>query len=140
MPAGYGADLVVLQTRDPRWIHAYWELAPSTVAQGREKLGADEGASAELVLRLHPEETSRWSDVRLTPGSQDWYLEVEPDGAWFVEIGLKGSRGTFLPLIRSNSVRTPPDRPSDRIDEEWGVLRGIDPALEPTPYSMPKPA
>lgn len=146
LPATYGVDLILLQPRDPRWLHAYWELAAGTVAKGRARLGA-EGSAAELILRVHEEGSSRSFDlrgltaqdrsfdVRLVPGSQDWYLEVEPDRGWFVEIGLKSSQGSFLPLARSNVVRTPPDRPSDRIDETWGVLEGVEPAAGPAPTS-----
>jgi len=108
-------------------LHAYWEFRADTLHRGRERLGA-QGARAEWILRVYEEESSRWFDIHLTPQANDWYIEVNPPGrAWTVEIGFKAPSGAFVALARSNTVSTPPDRPSDLIDEKWGVLREIAP-------------
>jgi hypothetical protein len=118
-------DLIVLQPRDPWWLHTYWELLESTVARGRKKLGV-EGSAAELTLRVYEEGTSRWFDIRLAPGAADWYIEVNPpDSSWTVEIGLKTRWGRFLALARSNTVRTPPAGPIEGMNGKWGYLRAF---------------
>ena len=138
-PTSYGADLIVVQPRDPWWLHSYWELMPAALERGRARLG-DEARDAHMVLRVYEEDTPRWFDVPLTHDARDWAIPVDPpDRAWTVEIGLKGPRGTFVALARSNTVRTPPDRPSDRIDETWGWLSSI-PAGWPGVSSMVRPA
>lgn len=138
LPSSYGHNLIVLQPRDPRWLHAYWELTPAHVAQGRAKLGAEEGA-AVWILRVYEEESPRWFDVDLSPGASDWTLQVESDRTWLVEIGLRALSGRFVPLARSNRVRTPPDRPSERIDPEWGPIDSLS-AGWPSPSSEENPA
>ena len=121
---------MIIQPRDPSWIHAYWELNFQTLDSGRAKLGP-EGREAELFLRVYELrgqslarfDVARWFDVGVYHRIGDWTLEMSPpDRAWGVEIGLKCRGGTFIPLARSNIVRTPPNQPSDRVDEKWGVL------------------
>ncbi|MBI3333352.1 MAG: DUF4912 domain-containing protein [Candidatus Omnitrophica bacterium] len=124
-PAAYRVDQIVLQPRDPRWIHAYWELLPETVSHGWAELGK-EGAASRMILRVCEEESGRWFDIDLKVDARDWTIAVEPpDRGWTVEIGLRAPSGRFLALARSNTVRTPPDHPSDRIVEDWGLLEGL---------------
>lgn len=138
LPTQYGLDALVLQVRDPYWIHAYWEITPETEAKARRELGG-EGLSAEKILRVYDEDSPRFFDIPVSPVANDWYLEVSPsDRAWTVELGLKSRSGGFVKLLRSNTVRTPPDRPSERIDERWGWLRSI-PEGWPAPSSMERP-
>ena len=121
LPARYGEDRIVLQARDPWYLHVYWELRSETVERGKRALGAQD---AFFALRVHELE-SGWFDVSVSGDLGDWYLHVTPDRGWFVEIGLKTSDGRFYSLARSNTVRTPPDKPSDRIDERWGLLKEL---------------
>ena len=122
LPAGYGIDLIILQVRDPQTLYAYWELKPSTVAQGRKKLG-EEGAHAEPTLRVFENNTYLF-DIQLSPHATDWFIEgLHPHQrfraaaasgrrttypSWRAAIGLKGRSGTFVILARSNTVETPP--------------------------------
>ncbi len=145
LPSSYGQDLIVLQTRDPRWLHAYWELRPETVETGMRRLGESAG-SASWILRVYEEGSSRWPhhlpyppevdlskkwgpsaprqvegwfDVEFGPGSTDWHFQAQPDREWSVEIGLKDRNGRFVPLARSNWARTPPEGPSDAGPSSW---------------------
>lgn len=130
LPSSYGQDIIIAQPRDPNWIHVYWELKLETLESGKGKLGS-QGAQAHLTLRVYELkndsarkfDAARWFDIGIYHHIGDWTIEVSPpDRAWCVEIGLKTRAGLFIALARSNIVRTPPDRPSDRIDEKWGVL------------------
>ncbi len=119
---------MILQVRDPYWIHAYWELREATLAQGRKKLAA-EGPQARLTLRVYRVKPPRSFDILLTGGASDWAVQVEPAGStWWVEVGLKSPSGRFELLIRSKRVTTPPDRPSEEIDQAWGFLEGTFPS------------
>lgn len=138
LPSSYGQDLIVLQPRDPWWLHAYWELTPPRVAAGRAELGA-EASSAGWILRVYDEDSPRSFDIGLSPGASDWAFEVKPDRTWIVEIGLRALSGRFVPLARSNRVRTPPDRPSERIDPEWGLIGSLS-GGRPSPSSAERPA
>ncbi len=110
----FGKGLVILQVRDPKSLYAYWELGSLLLARGRARLR--DGRSARLVLRVYRlEEANRvfehWADIDLVGGSSDWYLSVDPAGRmWVVEIGWLSADGEFVPLVRSNAVRTPPEK------------------------------
>ena len=113
LPSRYHVDQIIVMPRDPWWLTAYWELLPSTLEQGRKKLNEEE---VQLILRVYENGTIHRCDVSVSDSISDWTLEVIPDRAWGVEIGLRSSTGQFLPLVRSNRTRTPPDRPSHGLD------------------------
>jgi len=62
-------------------------------------------------------------DISLTPEARDWYVEVGRAAAWWcLALGRLGPDGRFETIVRSNTVETPADRPSDEIDGAWGLL------------------
>jgi len=38
LPGGYGKDRLVLQVRDPWWLHAYWEITLATWDSLKQRL------------------------------------------------------------------------------------------------------
>ena len=110
----FGNGLIVLQVREPISIYVYWELGSVLLVRGRAKLR--DGRSARLVLRVYRlEEVNRvfehWADIDAAGGYSDCYLSVDPAGRmWVVEIGWLSASGEFVPLVRSNAVRTPPEK------------------------------
>ena len=89
LPLGYGDGRVVLLARDPRWLHAYWDIAEESRAPLRERGGS-------LVLQLH-DVTDReftgqnsWSMQRIEVGEEarSWYLPLPPlERCYLVEVG-----------------------------------------------------
>jgi len=121
LPDRYGETRLVAQARDPRWLHAYWELAE---ADERRAVGG------RTVLRIYELTTARfssktirrWDDITPTPEARDWFIEVgRPASWWCLELGVAGPGG-FVPLVRSNLVETPADRPSDEYEADWPRL------------------
>src|SRR5262245_60048707 len=41
LPRGYGHDRIVALPRDPWWVHAYWEISPTSRVQALRTLGAE---------------------------------------------------------------------------------------------------
>ena len=121
LPERYGQTRLILQARDPHWVHAYWELS------GAAERRADGGRARLRVYELSepqfsPQTIRRWFDVTLTPEARDWFIEVgQPAAWWCVELGILDPEG-FVPLVRSNLVETPADRPSDEFEEGWPRL------------------
>mgnify|MGYP001613009619 CR=1 FL=1 len=128
LPAGYGRDKIVLQTRDPWWLHAYWEVNGSTMERLRQQL-RDEWFSARLTLRVYDvtnivfdgKNAHRYFDIELTADANNWYIDVGgPGRSWIVDLGLK-LPDRFITIVRSNIAFTPLDGPSWITDEEWMV-------------------
>ena len=129
LPWGYGADKIVIQTRDPWWIHAYWELNQSALDGLRERLG-DTFFNAKRVLRIYDvshiifdgTNAHRFFDIEIGPEASNWYIDTGgPGRSWCVDLGLRLPNGEFITIVRSNTVYTPLEGPSWITDEEWMV-------------------
>ncbi len=121
MPYNYGEDRIILLVRDPRWIHAYWEITGSKYDEVRKALGEGIRTSRE-IMRIYDATSSPWKsfDIDVLGGARNWYINVpEPDRTYVVELGYRTSDGRFMMMARSNAVTTPREGMSDVIDEEW---------------------
>lgn len=129
LPYQYGKDKLVLQVRDPWWLHSYWELAPYTFDRIRQELG-NEFYSAKRVLRVYDvsqiifdgNNAHRFFDIEISPDVTNWYIDTGgPGRSWCIDLGLKLPSGKFITILRSNTVHAPLDGPSWITDEEWMV-------------------
>ncbi len=129
LPYQYDRDALVLQVRDPRWIHAYWEVRESTLDRFKNEL-RDEFAKAERVLRVYDvsdiifngNNAHRFFDIRINEYANSWYIDIQgPGRSWCVDLGLLLPLGRFITILRSNIVRTPLEGPSWITDEEWMI-------------------
>ncbi len=126
LPPFYEEDTLVLLPRDPSWLYAYWEISSATLQWVKEEWAGEEWDLAVRQLRVFRHRWNRegevesFFDIELSPGAGDWYLEAgQPDHFYHVELGWKKREGNFYCLLRSNTVRTPRDRVSDIVDENW---------------------
>ncbi len=129
LPQGYGEDKIILQVRDPWWIHAYWEVSWPT----RERLSQDLGADyhrGKATLRVYDVtgivfnglNANRFFDIETTLDANNWYIDTcGPGRSWCVDLGIKLPDGRFITIVRSNTVFTPLDGPSLITDEEWMI-------------------
>ena len=129
LPASYGQDKIVLQVRDPWWIHSYWEITHGTIDGLKGRLG-DVFYSAKLILRVYDvshiifdgSNAHRFFDIEINYGTTSWYVDTQgPGRSWCVDIGLRLANGEFIKIARSNTVSTPLDSPSWITDEEWMI-------------------
>ncbi len=129
LPSSYGQDKIVLQARDPWWLHTYWEVTPGTLENLKHKLG---GAFnyAKLILRVYDvshiifdgTNAHRFFDIEINYDANSWYIDTQgPGRSWCVDIGLWLANGEFITIARSNTVSTPLDGPSWITDEEWMI-------------------
>lgn len=117
LPQRYGRDTLVLQVRDPRWLHSYWELGDAASHHDR------------LILRVYDvsliifngNNAHSFFDVDIAGPLGNWYIQVAPGKSWCAELGFKLTDGAFIKLLRSNTVHTPHEGPSSVTDEEWMV-------------------
>ena len=129
LPSSYGQDKIVLQARDPWWLHTYWELTHGELENLKHKLG-NAFNSAKLILRVYDvsqiifdgTNAHRFFDIEINYDANSWYIDTQgPGRSWCVEIGLRLATGEFIRIARSNTVHTPLDGPSWITDEEWMI-------------------
>lgn len=123
IPAGYGHDRVVALPRDPRCVFAYWELGGGGYEKLRKERGEADLAGAVWVLRVERVPEGRFYDLPVDPGARNWYLSVEPAARYRLRIGLVLASGAFAELAVSDEVLTPSEVLSDRVDEEWMLVK-----------------
>ena len=129
LPLKYEKDVIVLQVRDPWWLHAYWEVCEKTYQRLKNELSRL-FESAKKILRIYDvsfinfngSNAHRYFDIELNHNAQSWYIDTGgPGRSWCVDLGLRLSDGRFITIVRSNIVTTPLDGPSWVSDEEWAV-------------------
>lgn len=129
LPGEYYVDKIVLQTRDPWWLHTYWEVTAQTfdALRGRFK---DAFFSSKRTLRVYDisniifdgTNAHRYFDIEVGHEANNWYIDTQgPGRSWCVDFGLKLANGEFITIVRSNTAHTPLDGPSWITDEEWMI-------------------
>lgn len=125
LPHAYGDNRLVLLVRDPWWLYAYWEITPERMRRTSQD-AQKKDQPYRTVLRVYDvtglagTKANSYFDIELNFYTDNWYIDVgQPNREWVAEIGLRLEDGTFLPIVRSNRVRTPAFGLSDVLDEEW---------------------
>lgn len=130
LPSGYGQDKMVLQVRDPWWVHAYWEITNSTWERLRREFPTELSGGFKKVLRVYDisniiftgDNAHHFFDIEVAPETNNWYIDTQGDGrSWCVDFGLLPKTGKFITVVRSNTVITPIAGPSWITDEEWMI-------------------
>ncbi|MCG8429555.1 MAG: DUF4912 domain-containing protein [Candidatus Omnitrophica bacterium] len=129
LPQRYGVDRMVLQVRDPWWLHSFWEVGAATLDRFKGRLG-DAFHAASWCLRVYDvtglifdgKNANLSFDIGIPHDTASWYIHTRAPGrSWCVDLGFLLPDGSFVTVLRSNVVRTPPDGPSETVDEEWLV-------------------
>jgi uncharacterized protein len=129
LPYQYDKDKMVLQVRDPWWLHTYWEVKGATFDRMRSEL-KDDFYRAKKVLRVYDitsinfngSNANRFFDITINDYANSWYIDTGgPGRSWVVDLGLILPDGRFIVILRSNAVQTPLDGPSWITDEEWMI-------------------
>lgn len=129
LPYGYDVDKIVLQVRDPWWLHVYWELRQETIGKLRREL-KDNFSKAQRLLRVYDvsnimfdgSNANKSFDIHINEYATNWYIDTAgPGRSWCVDLGLLLPDGRFITILRSNVVHTPLEGPSWITDEEWMI-------------------
>lgn len=122
LPRGYGDHFIYLMICAPYQLYAYWEIQPGRQQEALAQLGGGWDRVRSILriynLSLDPQGGS-FFDIEIGGGADNWFIDVEPDQAYAVEIGLLHDDGRFAVLARSNTVMTPRVTMSSVLDEEW---------------------
>jgi hypothetical protein len=137
LPEGYGEDRLVLLPRDPYWLYAYWDI------RGETKEEAQRSGGKNLSLRLfvlHGDELEPLAEHWCQELSRSWYLQVpSPGQTYAAEIGYRAVDGSWLSLLRSNTVKVPTAMPSAQVADEFLTLPPDQPLLGSPPEEQVAP-
>lgn len=125
LPESYGENNLHLNVRDPYWLYAYWEVREDHVRQTLDRLGG-RWHSVSSILRLEVVTGGGREvvhDIPLPPDVRNWFVNVDPNRTYVMELGLLHDDGRYIELVRSNAVTAPRAGVSEVIDEEWA---GVD--------------
>lgn len=112
MPPNYNENVLILLVQKPETVYAYWELSAH-----QWKALANKGG---LYLRLYayPEQSELDNgavlekEVLLPVNCSNWYFNgMLSEREYYTELGWKSAEGLFIPILRSDPVVTPRNRP-----------------------------
>ena len=142
LPESYGVTNLTLIPRDPHWVHAYWEIAPSSIQEIKNRISG-EFDKFKHTLRMYDitavdfngSNANNVFDIDVTPHVNSWYINLWCDNVTYcAELGLRSPRGDFLPFTRSNFVSTPRASASARSEQMWMEVR--DGSRQPSAFVM----
>lgn len=125
LPPYYNETKIALLVRDPYWLYTYWDLSAEIKAQLISDYGAWEHVPLSLMVRGEQESGGsqpEFFNIPLSSQTNNWYINVQPNRKYTVDLGYYSPSGDFITLASSNTVITPRDCMSEVIDEEWMII------------------
>ncbi len=126
LPGAYGEDYIVLLTRDPSWLFAYWEITPAAWSRVKGDLQDDECRTVLRIYQLDPKAHApqAYFDITVQPFSHAWYIQTgKRGGSYQAGIGIRTPDGSFREISRSNIVTAPRGTVSPIVDEKWLIIQ-----------------
>ena len=123
IPDTYGEDKLTAMVRDPQWIFCYWELEGGGCQRLIDERGQEFMDSAKWIIRVSDLASGARHDIDIDASVRNWYVHVEPQRRYSVEIGVIGPDGGFIPVASAPEVGTPREGLSDEVDEQWMLVR-----------------
>ena len=105
LPLEYHENALSLLVQSPSVLYAYWELSPGL------KNTLSENEKVQIRLNSDGIGVNQVYDIDLLENSC-YFENVKPGLSYYCEIGKVNTDNMFLPLLRSNTVVTPHDKPS----------------------------
>jgi len=121
IPETYGGDTLRALVRDPNWIFVYWELEGTKKEEVAKSYGPEIYNQPQWILRVKDLAGGTLQDIPVLLDSKNWYVNVQSQREYQVELGIMTADHGFIPLLRSNTVQTPRAGVSHEIDEKWMV-------------------
>ncbi|PIU19773.1 MAG: hypothetical protein COT18_05705 [Elusimicrobia bacterium CG08_land_8_20_14_0_20_59_10] len=123
LPENYGTTEAALLPRDPNWMFVYWEITENSKNEVRKKHGQDIFQKGRQVIRVYDAtdpSAAKYFDIQVMHDAKSWYVNVQESGKpYCCEIGLAMPDGSFIGLVKTNTVNLPAGRVSDVTDEKW---------------------
>ncbi len=123
LPPNYNENTLLLLVQTPTILYAYWDLSGG-LKDALNRQGNN------LLIRLYVEGQGLFGSWDIdTAGKSFYFTNVKPGLTYYCEIGSSGTENRFYPLLRSNPVTAPHDRPSgDSVSTGGGLPRTLYPS------------
>ena len=112
LPYAYGARRLFLTARDPCYLFAYWDFTYDQLMQQDRSRAHDR----KIFLQVYRSSSERIAQIEVEYAPSSYVLRVEPDSAFYAEIGLYHHDGRFEALARSGVCQTPREGFSPHIE------------------------
>ncbi|MCC6547293.1 DUF4912 domain-containing protein [Candidatus Sumerlaeota bacterium] len=107
LPLDYGDTKIVLMSRDPEWIFAFWEINAET----RRKMGLVRGkhdkALTVRIYELNNGVPGTFSDVTVNDFTSSWYFKVPNANSSYRAVVGVIEKGDFKTIATSNTIAIP---------------------------------
>lgn len=117
IPESYEVDIIRAMIQDPFRIFIYWEVREESLKALTRYFTPEEVETFEVVLRLF-EVGERSEAFFAVSHTGRYWMMVFPDREYEFEIGVRSPVHGYIPLVRSNRVRTPRGTVSPERDED----------------------
>ena len=117
IPETYEIDIIRALIQDPFRVFIYWEVREASLGALTEYFLPEDVETFEVVLRLFEVEGRNEAFFNVSHTGRYWMM-VFPDREYEFEIGVRSPVHGYIPLVRSNRVRTPRGTVSPEQAEE----------------------
>ncbi|NRF90421.1 DUF4912 domain-containing protein [Paenibacillus frigoriresistens] len=108
-------DTLYLLIQSPTVLFAYWQLSSRKMSMIQEHFDKDWKALQPTLRFYHVTnlpidscQAESISELHLPPGESCFLSGFHPGQSYFADLGIVNEQGQFLPLLRSNTIQTPP--------------------------------
>ncbi|PRX34904.1 hypothetical protein BX659_102222 [Orenia metallireducens] len=128
LPKKYGIDKIVLQVKNPKTAHLYWEYSTGRLDQLLSQLGYEDINDDVLVLRVYNLSLDRnynnYYEIGIKLADDSCYLnDLEVNNIYLVRLGALDKEGEFHSILESNTIKMPINSVSDMLDQEWMIVQ-----------------
>lgn len=106
LPESYDVDIIRAMLQDPFRIFIYWEVRETSLKALTRYFSEQEAESFRTVLKLLEVEGGHEAFFGVGRHGRYW-MTVLPEREYEFEIGVRSPAHGYVPLVRSNRVRTP---------------------------------
>jgi len=117
LPEEYEVDIIRAMIQDPFRIFIYWEVREESLKALTRYFTPEDIETFEVVLKLFEVEGRNEAFFNVSHTGRYWMM-VFPDREYEFEIGVRSPIHGYIPLVRSNRVRTPRGTVSPEQDED----------------------
>ena len=113
LPSEYGENKIMLMTRDPHCLYAYWEISNNKINIFRKELGNEIWERSVPALKITNISKNTSFFIKINDFSNSWYINVsDSDCLYAAEIGRKLGEGLFINIASSNYIATQQEKAS----------------------------